>query len=238
MDTKPEQAPVNSEKRTTIYNVIILDKSGSMSSITKQAIDGVNETLAAIRSSQHKDPELDNRVTLVAFCGCETKRLYDMTPIADVRDITKDDYIPCCLTPLYDAVGNTITRVHKAIRDQLVAVAVTIITDGYENDSKEFTGQAIKRLIDQYKEEGWMFAYIGAEHDVEAVAKQLSIDNFMEFDKTPEGTKKMFSHERNSKRRWMLRMKASLDPCVSEEEARESMRNANIGYLDDVDVPF
>ena len=233
MDTKPEQTQINSEKRTTIYNVIILDKSGSMSSITKQAIDGVNETLAAIRSSQLKDPELDNRVTLVSFCGCEMKRLYDMTPIADVRDITKDDYIPCCLTPLYDAIGQTITRVHKATQDQLVAVAVTIITDGYENDSKEFSAMDIKRLIDQYKEEGWMFAYIGADHDVIRVSKQISIDNFMSFEKTPQGTQDMFHREQRSKAKWMSRMKKAMSENEDEEIAREKMRNGSMGYYDE-----
>ena len=35
----------------TVYNVIILDKSGSMSSIARQAIDGVNETIGSIKSA-------------------------------------------------------------------------------------------------------------------------------------------------------------------------------------------
>ncbi|MBQ5467044.1 MAG: VWA domain-containing protein, partial [Muribaculaceae bacterium] len=94
--------------KNKIYNVIILDKSGSMSSIAKQAVDGVNETLGAIRSSQLKDPTQDNYVTLVAFCGCELRTIFDNVPIAEVRDITRKDYQPCCMTPLYDAIGKTI----------------------------------------------------------------------------------------------------------------------------------
>jgi len=42
--------------KTKVFNVIILDKSGSMSSIARQAIDGVNETIGAIRSAQEKAP--------------------------------------------------------------------------------------------------------------------------------------------------------------------------------------
>ena len=67
--------------RTKVYNVIILDKSGSMSSIARQAIDGVNETIASIKRSQEKHPEQDNVLTLVAFCGCEIKKIYEQAPI-------------------------------------------------------------------------------------------------------------------------------------------------------------
>lgn len=41
-----------------IYNLIILDASGSMERIYSQALTGVNETLASIRMSQKKHPEL------------------------------------------------------------------------------------------------------------------------------------------------------------------------------------
>ena len=101
---------METENRIKVYNVIILDKSGSMSSIAKQAIDGVNETIASIKRNQEKHPERDNRITLVAFCGCEIKKIYEQVPVGEVRPITSADYRPCCMTPLYDAIGNTITR--------------------------------------------------------------------------------------------------------------------------------
>ena len=40
--------------KTEVYNLIILDKSGSMHSIRTAAIDGYNETLGSIRAAQHK----------------------------------------------------------------------------------------------------------------------------------------------------------------------------------------
>ena len=133
--------------KTKIFNVMILDKSGSMSSIARQAVTGVNETLASIRSQQLKNPEQDNYVTLVAFCGCELKTIYDQVPIAEAKDLTDRDYRPCCMTPLYDAIGTTITRIHQLASAEDTAVAVTIITDGYENASREYTHQAIQSLI-------------------------------------------------------------------------------------------
>lgn len=222
---------METEKRIKVYNVIILDKSGSMSSIAKQAIDGVNETIASIKRNQEKHPERDNRITLVAFCGCEIKKIYEQVPVGEVRPITSADYRPCCMTPLYDAIGNTITSVHRMMEDDSNAIAsVTIITDGYENDSKEFSHTAIKSLIEAYKSEGWLFAYIGADHDVEAVAFRLSIDNHLAFDKTQEGTHTMFSRLQSNLNNYVdevapIMASEELDADKKKEVLRKRSRN-------------
>lgn len=220
--------------KTKIFNVMILDKSGSMSSIAHQAVTGVNETLASIRNQQLKNPEQDNYVTLVAFCGCELKTIYDQVPIAEVKDLTERDYRPCCVTPLYDAIGTTITRIHQLALDDNTAVAVTVITDGYENASREYTHQAIQSLIGTYKEEGWLFAYIGADHDVEAVAYSLHIDNAMRFEKTKEGTMNMFVRNSRSRARWAHRMMACMqEPCGSIAEKRSRLKDASSDFFAD-----
>ena len=228
----------NSIKQTTmktkIFNVMILDKSGSMSSIARQAVTGVNETLASIRSQQLKNPEQDNYVTLVAFCGCELKTIYDQVPIAEAKDLTDRDYRPCCMTPLYDAIGTTITRIHQLASAEDTAVAVSIITDGYENASREYTHQAIQSLIGTYKEEGWLFAYIGADHDVEAVAYGLHIDNAMRFEKTEEGTKRMFAKNSRSLHNWAGRVMACMEePCGSIAEKRSRLKSASSDFFTD-----
>ena len=213
----------------TVYNVIILDKSGSMSSIARQAVDGVNETIGSIKSAQEKNPDQKHIVTLVAFCGCEMKTIYDNVPVNEVAPLTDRDYRPCCMTPLYDAVGSTITRVHalKGNDDNSLAL-VTIITDGYENASREFSLTALKSLIDSYKEQGWQFTYIGADHDVEQVAYTLNIDHSMQFDKDEEGTIAMFAKERKSRLRWMERMADVMSaPCGSQEERLKNIKRTN-----------
>ena len=213
----------------TVYNVIILDKSGSMSSIARQAIDGVNETIGSIRSAQEKNPDQKHMVTLVAFCGCEMKVIYDNVPVAEAKTLTDKDYRPCCMTPLYDAVDSTITRIHslKSSDDNSLAL-VTIITDGYENASREFSLTALKSLIDSYKEQGWQFTYIGADHDVEQVAYTLNIDHSMQFDKDEEGTIAMFAKERKSRLRWMERMADVMSaPCGSQEERLKNIKRTN-----------
>ena len=214
--------------KTKVFNVIILDKSGSMSSIARQAVDGVNETIGSIKSAQEKNPDQEHIVTLVAFCGCEMKTIYDNLPVAEVKTLTDKDYRPCCMTPLYDAIGMTISRVHtlKAKEENALAI-VTIITDGYENASHEYTHTAIRSLIESYKEQGWQFTYIGADHDVEQVAFSLNIDHSLQFDKTEEGTQAMFACERRSRGRWLNKMYRIMNAGVSSEERDELIKEAN-----------
>ena len=213
----------------TVYNVIILDKSGSMSSITRQAVDGVNETIGSIKSAQEKNPDQKHIVTLVAFCGCEMKTIYDNVPVAEVKPLTDKDYNPCCMTPLYDAIGTTISRVNSIMsKDEDYCTAnVTIITDGYENASHEFSLKAIRSLIESYKEQGWQFTYIGADHDVEQVAFSLSIEHHLQFDKTEAGTRAMFAKERKSRAKWNGKLQSIVSACVSNEERMRRIKDAN-----------
>lgn len=213
-----------------IYNVVILDKSGSMTSIRKQAVDSVNETFGCIRSMRKKNAEQEQFVTLVAFCDCEQKVIYENAPIEKVNDITPSDYEPCCMTPLYDAIGNVCTRLHTTVKDdESASVAVTIVTDGYENASREFSAKAIKALIEAYKQEGWMFAYIGADHDVESVAFNLSIDNTMTWEKTEEGTEKMARIVNESRMQWADRVHHCMAP--TPEERAEMKRKISKNFF-------
>ena len=181
--------------KTQVYNLVILDKSGSMESIRKEAVDGYNETLGTIRAAQlkHIDTQ-DHFVSLAAFCGCGVEMIYDKTPIKDAENLTPNRYVPCCMTPLYDAIGITIQKLKRDIaKIEDAAVSVTIITDGYENASKEWKGDAIKKLVEDCKKDGWMFAFIGAGEDILKVASTISITNTVLWDKSEEGTRIMFS---------------------------------------------
>lgn len=180
--------------KTQVYNLVILDKSGSMHSIRQQAIDGFNETLGSIRAAQLKHQNSQEQfVSLAVFCGCGVDMIYDKTPIKDAENLKPEQYEPCCCTPLYDAIGMTVQKLKKDIKDVPdAAVIVTIITDGYENASTEWNGPTIKKLIDDCKQDGWVFAFIGAGADIIRVAGTISIDNTLLWEKTAEGTDAMF----------------------------------------------
>ena len=102
--------------KTQVFNVIILDRSGSMESIRRAAVEGFNETLAGIKKAQEKFAETqDHYVSLVTFCSCETRHVFDKTPVAEAHPLTMEDYQPCCCTPLYDAMGITLTAMRRHV---------------------------------------------------------------------------------------------------------------------------
>ena len=154
--------------KTRIFNLIIIDESGSMQSIKKAAIDSVNETIQTIRSAQKKHEDQEHYVSLVTF-NDDVKTVYECVPVDEVNGLTAETYQPDCCTALYDAMGISLNALRKkAAEDD--KVLVTVVTDGEENSSKEYSGKAVKALIDELKAKDWVFAYIGANQDVEAVA--------------------------------------------------------------------
>lgn len=47
-----------------IYNLIILDKSGSMTAIERQAVSAMNETIQGVRNAQSANPEQNHFISL------------------------------------------------------------------------------------------------------------------------------------------------------------------------------
>lgn len=175
--------------KTRIFNLIIIDESGSMQSIKKAAIDSVNETIQTIRSAEQKHPEQEHYVSLVSF-NDDVKTIYDCVEVEQVKEINDETYQPSCCTALYDAMGISLSKLRKRVAES-DKVLVTVVTDGYENSSKEYSSKAIKTLVDELKAKGWVFAYIGANQDVEAVAATISITNVIQFEASAMGTQEM-----------------------------------------------
>ena len=221
----------NTQSKTQIYNLVILDKSGSMESIRKEAIDGYNETLGTIRASQRKYADTQEHfVSLAAFCGCGINMIYDKTPILEVDKLTKAQYEPCCCTPLFDAIGMTVKKLKSDIKDVANAtVVVTIITDGYENASKEWTADAVRKLVEEHKKEGWVFSFIGAGEDVLRVATEISIKNTLLWEKTSKGTGAMFSKVGKAQKRYYDRVEC----CMAMAEPTAALEKLNENYFEE-----
>ena len=129
----------NTNKKTQVYNLIILDKSGSMSSIAKAAIAGFNETVGGIRSAQERFKDTQEHfVSLMIFCNCEKTMVYDMVPVEKVKELTSREYRPCCGTPLYDAMGLSINALYKAIKDKEDATAVVTVINVEPDSFRNF----------------------------------------------------------------------------------------------------
>jgi len=184
--------------QTTIYNLIIMDESGSMQEIKPQIISGFNETVQTIKLAKEKYPEQNHLVSLVFFNGGRTRIVHDCAPVESIKELSDVDYKPNYNTPLFDAMGFSLTELREKVKSE-DKVLVTILTDGLENASNEYTGQTIKKMVEELRSAGWVFAYIGANQDVEKVAFSLSIQNHYSFNASPEGTNMAFEKERESR---------------------------------------
>ena len=189
-----------------------------MKSIEKEAIDSVNETIQSIRTAQKKYVNQTHHVTLVTFNDYVTT-ICDRVRVEDVTEMNGMSYNPSGCTALYDAMGISLNALRPFVKDN-DQVLVTIVTDGYENASKEYNGKAIKALVDELKSEGWVFAYVGANQDVEAVAAKISITNVMNFDATSQGTVVMSSKLASARSRLFDRI---ADCCFCPSEANEDV---------------
>lgn len=185
-----------------VHNLIIVDESGSMSVIRKQAFTGMNETLQTVRQMQKKYQNQEQRVTLLTFDTGHTTWHYDNAPAQRTKDLSWKAYNPSGGTPLYDAIGKGISKVNAQIGNG-DHVLVTVITDGEENSSEEWTLKMIRTMIEKLKKQHWTFTLIGtANLDVEAMARSFAIDEHLEFQQDEAGTKGMFARERHSRERY------------------------------------
>jgi hypothetical protein len=153
-------------KKATVC--LVLDETGSMTTIRDQTISGYNE---------YKNGLKNVLFTLVKFNSSKVEMVHDGTPIKDVPDLTRETYTPSDLTPLYDAVGKTITGL-KGKKGILV-----ILTDGQENASVEYSQKQIFDMVTEMKEQGWQVVFLGADQDAWAASQVMGIDrgNTMSF---------------------------------------------------------
>lgn len=185
-----------------VFNLIVVDESGSMSIIEHQALMGLNETLETVQKMQNLHKDMEQRVTLITFDSTHKRYVFDNVPAGDTHLLTNKEYRPGGATPLYDAIGIGISKLNAQTEPD-DNVLVTIITDGEENDSVEYNLKMVKTLIEKLKKQNWTFTLIGTDNlDVEGMAGAMAIDNHLEFKEDEKGTKQMFACERRARARY------------------------------------
>lgn len=233
--------------KTKVYNLIVLDETGSMSSLKAQTISGCNETIDTIRAAQEKYSETqEHYVSIYSFHSMSTPSRYLIknVPAEKVEYVTGTMYEPSGCTPLYDAVGSTLVDLRAMVEGQKLAIgSVTIITDGMENDSHHYTLYQVSEMIKKLREAGWNFNFIGAGIDVDAVADSMHIGNRLHFENTEVGTRDMYERERRAMERYYgrvdrgTRVYADMSEGDFDEsqaaEAAQILCDAETGYFDE-----
>ena len=167
MSNKPNQIADSSVPTPTPVRIVcIIDRSGSMDTIRESAIAGFNEFLRS-----QKAIDLPATLTLVLFDD-QYEVPFDRTPLANVPELDTRTFVPRGQTALLDAIGKTITA---SWLDAPGPVIVSILTDGQENASHEYTNLHINQLIADRRLRSWDFIFLAANQDAIASATKLGM---------------------------------------------------------------
>jgi hypothetical protein len=149
---------------------VVLDRSGSMSNCVHQTIDALNGYLIGLQKEH-----TEGVVTVSLFDSQSIDIGVDKVQIKDLSPLDYSFLTPRASTPLYDAIGAGIyehSSYNATKEDKKVLV---IVTDGYENASREYTGEAIKKLVEEKEEAGWLIVYLGSDHDIYKQTRMMGI---------------------------------------------------------------
>ena len=168
---------VDCEKTTAepVQIICILDRSGSMSNLAADTIGGYNSFI-----EQQKSKSGTAEVTTVLFDD-QYEKISDAVDLQKVPELTSAEYFARGTTALLDATGRTLIETLSRMEREKICpakrrVLVLIMTDGYENASKEFTKAKVKSLVEAtQKQYDWNYVFIGANIDAAAEAGGIGI---------------------------------------------------------------
>ena len=184
-----EEEIIEIENKTQVFDLIVLDMSGSMNLIQPYVVVGFNDLIDGLRVvNQQFSATQEHYLTLYVFNEKLQKYVYNNIPIDRASYITTNDYMPNYRTPLYDAMGTTISdMITKTDTLSEYSVMVTIITDGLENASQYYSEDTISKMIKSLSDKGWSFSYFGTDREVLRQAVGLKIDSVYFFERSNSG---------------------------------------------------
>ena len=169
---KSKSKKTKSRKNSNNRVHFILDESGSMGSCRNSTIDGFNEYINGLKHDKNGNKY---KISLTKFEGGNIVNVYQDVHVKDVQPLTTNDYCPCGGTNLNDAIGDTMTNMKKSAPKRKHNTLIIIMTDGWENMSREWTADAVANLVKEQEKEGWTVTFLGANIDTVKVGKTYAI---------------------------------------------------------------
>lgn len=202
---------------------IILDRSGSMQGVRDDTIGGYNTFI----SEQAKLPG-EARMTLVQFDD-QYERVYMGVRVGEVRPLDHKTFVPRGSTALLDAIGRTISETGSRLAalaeaDRPGKVIMVIITDGYENASKEFKRERVFSLINHQREHySWDFVFLGANQDAIAAGAAIGVmaSKVMSYAADAKGMQDVFASTSN----YVGTMRATGQATFSDDDRAKQHRS-------------
>lgn len=177
--------------KTTHY-LLILDRSGSMSSCWTATMSALNEQILSIQNTQSRNQNVPIKANLITFSN-EVNFEFLNVPAAHLEPISGERIFPNGGTAMLDGIGQGIARIEHIMDDGDDVVCV-ILTDGEENASSEFTYEKVGKKIEELKAtEKWSFIIMGADFDILSMANKLKIDADRQFSYSKQKTSEVFA---------------------------------------------
>lgn len=142
------------------HDFILLDRSGSMEKNWAEALSSVNAYVKKLA-----DDNVDTGVTLAVFDHNIGQMSFDVirdriTPKTWCK-VSNEDCSPRGGTPLNDAIVRLVSMARVGKYDR---VAIIIMTDGEENQSREDrTGSHARGMLDECRSKGWAVIMLGSD---------------------------------------------------------------------------
>lgn len=164
--------------------VMVLDRSGSMSSTRAAAEEGFKEFIKGQAAVPGK--------CLVTIAQFDDVREIVCSGVA-VQRAPSWRCEPRGSTALVDAMGDTVWETLRSVADgQSVPakVYVVVITDGQENASRKWTTPNLAAMVGELRSLGWEFVFMGSNIDSWDTAREFGFaqGSVMDYAATPGGT--------------------------------------------------
>lgn len=188
----------NTAVDTTTYVTFVLDSSGSMEKIEDDTRGGFNLFLR-----DQRDEEGDAYVSLYEF-NDDVEVVYQDIEIEDAPELDEENYRPGGRTALHDAITRAIGDTEDLLdalqgHEQPDNVIVVVLTDGKENAS-ETPADVVRERVEEKRENGWEFMFIGANQDAALTAEQMGMDRDKSLDMSHSGEGSKAAHASTSRR--------------------------------------
>jgi len=212
------------KKYVKIINII--DKSGSMSSMIDMAINGFNEFL-----TEQKSVDGNALVSTILFSDVY-KPLYDDQDIQECKLFDKNNYVTGGMTKIYDSVcktiNNEINKLGNLPKDKRPEKTLCVIlTDGQENNSKQFSKEQTKKLVQEMKDDfNWEFIFLGADENAAFTAESIGISrgNSYAFANNSVGLSDAYQNISRATKVYRMSADVSMDNLLNDEKPKKSKK--------------
>lgn len=182
-----------SKKKKITRVVFVLDRSGSMQPVIRQAIKAVNDNVASIKETIEQLDQ-DATVSLISFSSGVQFHFFNRS-LASFEPIDETSIRTDGLTALFDATGEAIEKLLAVpVGDEDdVSYLVNVVTDGEENASRKFNQKSLKKLMsDVQKTDLWTLTFLVPPGNSGTLVKTFNIPdgNVMEWESSSRGVTK------------------------------------------------